>query len=890
MKIDIEDYLAHYGTPRHSGRYPWGSGGDPKQSNRDFLDIDDTLKKEGLSDVDIANGFGITTTQLRARRTIANNERKREQIAEAEKLKEKGWSNSAIGRQMGLNESSVRALLAPTSKEKADALLATSNMLKDQVDQHKYVDVGRGVESYIGISKERLRSAIAILEEQGYKIYYTKEKGLGTGLDVSKKVLVGPGVTYGEVAANKQNIKIPTVESNDYGKTFSNTLGLSPPLSVNPKRIGIRYAEEGGSNFDGVIYIRPGVSDLSLGKSRYAQVRILIGDKHYMKGMALYKDDLPKDVDILFNTNKSDTGNKLDALKKITNVPENPFGAIVRQIREDLPDGSKGKVVSALNIVNEEGDWNEWSRTLSRQVLSKQSPSLAKQQLDLSYENRVAEYEAIMSMTNPTVRRKLLKEFSDSTDASAVHLKAASLPRQATKVILPINTLKETQVYAPGFKDGETVALIRFPHGGTFEIPELTVNNRHPDSKRILGDTTDAIGINSKVAERLSGADFDGDTVLVIPNNTGRIKSTPALKDLEGFNPREKYRKHEGMKVITEAHMQKQMGDVTNLITDMTIRKASASEMARAVKHSMVVIDSYKHELDYKQSAKDNNIAQLKEKYQGKADSGATTIISKAMSVERVPERKPRPAALGGPINRETGALEFVPTGRTYRDAKGRELPKQTVSTKLGVADDANVLSSGTPIERVYANYSNRMKALANQARLDMVNTPLSTRSPSAAKVYEAEVTKLKSDLTIALRNAPLERQAQSLATAQAKAMIEANPGMDKTQRKRIETQALSEMRIRVGAKKQKIYLTDKQWEAIQAGAVSDNILSSILDNADMDRVRELATPRKTVALPPSKARQAKNMLSLGYTRTEVADALGVSLSTLDKATAALNN
>lgn len=886
MIIDEEDYLAHYGTPRRSGRYPYGSGGNPAQSNREFLDIVDGLKREGLSDVEIAEAFEIKTTQLRARRTIANNERKREQIAEAEKLKDKGWSNSAIGRQMGINESSVRALLAPGAKEKADALLSTANMLKEQVETHKYVDVGRGVENYIGITKERLRSAIAILKEEGYKIHYTAERGLGTGKDVSKMVLAGPESTGKEIYANRDKIMIPTVETSDYGKTFSNTLGMLPPISVSSKRIEILYGKDGGAQADGIIYVRPGVPDLSLGNNKYAQVRILVEGTHYMKGMALYKDDLPKGVDLLFNTNKDNTGNKLDALKPVTGVPDNPFGAIVKQLRQDLPDGTKGKLTSAMNLVNEEGDWEQWSRTLSRQVLSKQSPSLAKEQLDLNYENRVAEYQTIMSMTNPTVRRKLLKEFSDSTDSSAVHLKAAALPRQATKVILPVNSLKQNEVYAPGFKDGELVALIRFPHGGTFEIPELTVNNRHAPAKKLLGDTKDAIGINSRVAERLSGADFDGDTVLVIPNNNKKIKSTPALEDLKDFNPREKYRQYEGMKVISEQHMQKQMGDVTNLITDMTIRKASPSEIARAVKHSMVVIDSYKHKLDYKQSAKDNNIAQLKMKYQGKSDSGATTLISLAESQAPTFDRRPRPASKGGPINKLTGELEYEYTGATYVDKQGRiQLKPGQKSVKLAETKDANTLSSGTPIERVYANYSNKMKALANQARLDMINTPNIVRDPGAAKIYSKEVDELKASLTIALRNAPLERKAQSLAGAQSRAIIEANPGMDNTQRKRIEAQALSEMRIRVGAKKIKVEITPKQWEAIQSGAVSDSVLKSILDNADMDVVRAYALPKTETVMSTAKIRRAKSMLDNGYTRTEVADQLGVSVKTLDRAT-----
>lgn len=888
MIVD-DTYLEHYGTPRKSGRYEWGSGGNAMQGEKSFLDQVKELRSQGLSDTAIAAGFGISTTELRAKQTIENNARKREQIARAEQLKEKGYSTSAIGREMGINESVVRSLLAPSAKEKADSLLAISGMLEEEVSKYGFIDVGKGVENHIKVSRERLRSAVAILVEKGYKIHYLSipQLGTGPGKNTSTKALGGPDSTYSEAARYKREgtLRLPSVVSDDYGKTFSGDLGLLPPLPVNIKRVGIRYAEDGGSEADGVIYVRPGVPDISLGKSRYAQVRVLVNETHYLKGMAVYKDDLPAGVDLLFNTNKANTGNKLDALKPIGDDPANPFGAIVNQIRETNPDGSRGKVISSMNLVNEEGQWGTWSKNLSTQVLSKQSPSLAKAQLDMTYENRIAEYQTIMSLTNPTVRRKLLREFSDGTDSAAVHLKAASLPRQSTRVILPIESLPPTQIYAPSYNNGEVVALIRYPHGGTFEIPELVVNNRHRESRKILGDTPDAVGIHSSVAERLSGADFDGDTVLVIPNRGPRqIEVTSALEGLRNFNPRTQYAAHDGMKKISEKYMQQQMGDVSNLITDMTIKKASPSEIARAVKHSMVVIDSYKHNLDYRQSSKDNNIGALKEKYQGTSRSGATTLISRATSETRIPDRAPRRAADGGPINKETGKLEFAPTGKTYVNKQGETVPVMTKIARLKLTDDAATLSSNTPIERVYVNHSNRLKALANQARLDMIRTPLSKRDPSAAKTYANDVAKLKADLALAKQNAPLERQAQMLAGTIVRARLEANPGTDKTQRKRLEAQALAEARIRSGAKKQKIVITPSGWEAIQAGAISDTVLADILDNADMDVVRDLATPKTTVLMSTAKTRRAKAMLELGYDRSEVASALGVSKSTLDKA------
>ncbi len=110
---------------------------------------------------------------------------------------------------------------------------------------------------------------------------------------------------------------------------------------MSSKRLAIRYAEDGGSKADGVIYVRPGVDDVSLDGSRYSQVRIAVDGTHYIKGMAMYKYDLPDGVDLMFNTNKSDTtGNKLDALKPMkTDSPTNPFGSSIRrQIVRENPD------------------------------------------------------------------------------------------------------------------------------------------------------------------------------------------------------------------------------------------------------------------------------------------------------------------------------------------------------------------------------------------------------------------------------------------------------------------------------------------------------------------------------------------------------------------------
>lgn len=886
-----ENDLAHYGTLHKSGRYPWGSGGPEYASNSGFLQYVDKLKKQNMSEAEIARGLGITTTQLRAAKSIAKTEEKIRQVQQAQRLKDTGMSNVAIAKEMGLNESTVRTLLAPGATRKADILANTASLLKSEVEKKGYIDVGAGVEQHMGITKDKLGIAVARLKEEGYDVHYVLVDQLGTGHQTRMKVLAAPGTTYSEVFRNRDKIRIPGSHSDDGGLTY---FAKQPPMNVNPKRVEVKYAEEGGAQKDGIILVRPGVDDLTLGKSRYAQVRVAVGDR-YLKGMAMYGDpkDFPPGVDLVFNTNKSSTGNKLDAMKKMKDDPSDPFGAIVRQLPKLDAYGREieGTVRSAMNIVNEEGNWGKWSKNLSSQMLSKQTPDLARGQLDMTYERKKREFEEIMSLTNPVVKKRLLEAFSDDADASAVHLKAAALPRQGSHVILPINSMKPTEVYAPNYRNGEPVVLIRYPHGGVFEIPELTVNNNHPEARRFLGNAPDAIGIHHSVAERLSGADFDGDTVLVIPNRDRKVRTAPPLEGLKGFDPM-KYKLPDDSPIKRMDARTKgiQMGLVSNLITDMTIQGAPDSELARAVRHSMVVIDGEKHNLDYRQSARDNGIASLMKKYQGRSTGGASTLISKAGSQQDVPERKPRSAAKGGPIDKATGKKVYEYSGATYvqtRTTKSGKIVEKEVlkygpkSTKLAETDDAHTLSSGTRIERIYADHSNRLKALANTARKELVHTRTAPYSPSAKAAYSHEVRSLDAKLALALRNAPLERQAHVLGNAVVREKIQANPDMEPSEKKKLKAKALEEARQRTGANKTRIEITDAEWAAIQAGAISASKLNQILANADLDKVKQLATPKEKTLMSGAKKTQALAMIRHGYTQSEVADALGVSLSTL---------
>ena len=892
MNPVAEDILMHYGVKRRSGRYPWGSGEDPYQHSGDFLSRVEGLQKTGMSEKEIADAIGLSTTELRMQVRVAKHERRSLEADRARSLRDDGLSLQEIADKMGYkNDSSIRALLDENTAANRNKAKVTAEILKKELEEKGMLDVGAGAERELNVSQNTLKEALFILETEGYNVY-----GIGIpqvtnpGKQTNTPVLTKPDVAYRDVYQKMGDIQsVGNYHSLDGGLSFNK---LQYPASIDSKRVGVRYGDEGGSNKDGVIELRRGVEDLNLGNSHYAQVRILVDGTHYLKGMAMYSDDLPDGVDIMFNTNKKSGTSKLDVMKSIKDDPDNPFGAAIKANGQSFYKGKDGKEhLSAINKIKEEGDWDKMSRNLSSQFLSKQPLQLIKKQLDLTYRDKDAEFDAICSLTNPTIKKKMLLDFANECDGAVVHLKAAALPRQSTQVILPITQLKETEIFAPGYKNGEQVALVRYPHGGTFEIPILKVNNKNPSALSILGsDIRDAVGIHPKVAERLSGADFDGDQVVVIPTNSRvRIKSTPALKDLENFNPKDAYPYKEGMKLMTKSETQKQMGVVSNLITDMTLKGASESEIARAVKHSMVVIDAEKHKLNYKQSEKDNGIAELKKTYQGYADDngkligGASTLLSRRKQDVRIPERRG-----SGIIDPDTGKVTYKESGRTYVDKKTGKVKVATQKSKLlNEVDDVRSLSSGTPQENAYADYANKMKALANRARKEYRVTGNLKYDSEAAKTYKLEVDQLNAKLNVAAKNAPRERRAQAIANSQVKAKVQDNPALekDKKELRKVRQIAITNARASVGAsgKDTKIDITDREWEAIQAGAISDSKLSQILRYADADKLRERATPRLTNQLSQAKINKVRAYQASGYTINEIAEALGVSSSTVSK-------
>jgi DNA-binding CsgD family transcriptional regulator len=895
--------LEHYGTKRHSGRYPWGSGDNPYQHSGDFLSRVEELKKKGLSEKEILetindslpDEYKMGLTEFRTARQKAGHDRKALEYDQIRALKDDGLGWKEIGDKLGMSESSVRSKYNNAIGEKASQAEKIAATLKEEVDKKGMIDISEGANQVLGVSESKLDEAAYILEaEYGYQRY-----GVGirqpTNVRQQTNITVLAKPEFDQKYAYQHQDQIDSLgdyHSDDGGETFTK---LQRPSSLDSSRVAIRYGDEGGLDKDGVMEIRRGVPDLDLGKSHYAQVRILVDGDHYLKGMAVYSDDLPDGVDVMFNTNKPSGTPKMKVLKEAKADPDNPFGAAIKANGQSMYIGEDGKEhLSPINKLKEEGDWDTMSRNVSSQFLSKQPKKLIENQLNLTVADYKAQYDEIMRYDNPTVKKKLLNDFADTVEGTSMTLKASAFPGQSTKVILPINKIKETEAYCPTYDNGTRLALIRYPHAGTFEIPIVTVNNKNVSGKRNLGAIQDAIGINAKVAERLSGADFDGDTVMAIPvTDKVNIKSTRALKALEGFDPKTAYAVPEGnpnnVRLMKKEEKQREMGVISNLITDMTLRGADEDELARAVKHSMVVIDAEKHKLDYKRSERENGIPELKQKWQIRVDEegathygGASTLLSRRKQTVRVPERRGSVR-----VDKETGEYIYKESGRTFTDPKtGKERKAEDTVSLISETKDARTLSSGTIQENLYADFSNKLKAMANQARKEAVNMKGIQRNPEAAKTYAPEVASLKEKYNNMVANKPKERKAMLIANANIKAKIQEqglDPTIDKKEIKKISSVEMQRARDSVGAsgRKSKVTFTDREWEAVQAGAISDNMLTKFLNSSDSDEIVKRAMPKNVTVMTSAKMSKANAMLRSGYSYAEIAKACGVPESTV---------
>ena len=955
---ETDNSLQHYGTPRHSGRYPWGSGDNPYQRNEDFHRVYNDLHNQGFSDKEMAEYFStpehkVSINELKARRSMSSQqekERQRVQVVRMHDNKGMGWT--AIAKQLGLpNESTARSIYTRAKSPKKELNTQVADRLEKILkEKGGYLDISTGTElgypwspdaPKTGISASQLKVASIMLKEKGYSVQTVNiPQVTNWGQYTNTTVLAPGGTSRKDIMSNLDKIHSVEDYTPDAGRSW---FVPEQPALLDRSRVYVRYPDEGGAERDGMVEIRPGVKDLSLGQSSYCQVRIAVKNcdvagktdeygnpepsTRYIKGMAVYSDEIPEGYDVVVNSSKARAKGDVKAFKPIKDLTDVDavFGAkIMANGQEHYIDDDGNVQLGYINKVNDQGKWGDWSKTLPSQFLSKQPKELIKRQLNLTYADALDEFNEIKGYTNDVVRQKALEEFASQCDSAAVDLKAAALPRQQSHVIIPINTLKDNEVFAPGYSNGEEVVLIRYPHEGTFQIPRLIVNNNNKEGQKFIGlMSEDAIGINHNVAEIMSGADFDGDTVTVIPTSKiVNIKNKPPLEGLKGFDAKAEYPYREGMKHLDKKQTQTEMGIISNLITDMTIKGATDEELTRAVKYANTVIDADKHNLDYQRSYIENDIESLKKIYQkkipapakGKDYGGASTLLSRAGSEEHVDEfqlaqldentgkmkKAWRPDA--------SGELKYMPTGRTKwvpeknkdgsfkLDENGnkiyKEEPVKVKVSKMSQHADARELMSnpekGYIQEELYAEYANNMKRLAIEARKESLAIKPAKCNPEAAQVYKDEVDSLNAKLENAKRNAPKERQAQVIANVAMKELREANPGMDKDKVKKEAQLQMTKARAAVGANKKdvQVEITPREWEAIQKNAISPSKLRDILKNADSDKIKKLASPKKdnnTTALPKTKVNRIKAMANSGYTLQEIADALGISKSSVVK-------
>lgn len=950
-----------------SGRFPKGSGDKPYQSGiNSFLERVDFYKKKGITNQkELAALCGCVnrdgsgnTTSFRIEYQKALHEWKIARAAKAQEMLDSGMSKKAVAIKMGIRDSTLSSWLNPKALERVSLSSNLADFLEDQVKAKKMIDVGSGVEKEIGIekslnvSKTKMAEALSILQDRGYQMFFGRvPQATNPGQKTTLSVLATADQKWSDVYNHPeliQSVKDYIVRETMDGEEHI-TKKWEPPVSMDSSRLMIRYADDvapdghTGVEKDGTIEIRRNVPDLDLQGSHYAQVRILVDGNKYLKGMAHYSDHMPEGVDVVFNTNKH---RGEDVLKKAKTDPktgevlkDNPFGALLRekggQYHYNDPKTGEEKL-GLINKTRQEGDWEEWTDTLPHQFLAKQPMQLINKQLDQAIADKKAELNDILALTNPTVKKSLLLDFADGCDSDSVHMQAAALPRQQYHVILPVPTLGDNEVYAPNFHDGETIALVRFPHQGIFEIPILKVNNRNAQGKEILGENPiDAIGLNKKNAGILSGADFDGDTVMCIPCNdanysTTKIINRPPLPGMEDFEPKDiykadavetriekvrvkdkygkpafnddgtpayedkevnhYYRNGREFKPMTRTDME--MGNVSNLMTDMTLKGADPIDLAMVQRHAQVVIDAEKHHLDWKQSEHDNHIPEMKKKYQERVDEedgtvhyGASTILSRAKSPVRIDKPTGSPH-----INPETGKYEYTERQlqpQKYIDKKtGKEVTRTEEVPLLSTKDDAMsiVYDKYNPKEVAYAKYSNTLKALANEARKEYLATGDIKFNKQAEEQYHEESEHLLSEMMLAELNAPRERMAQ-LYSRYVYLSKKDIPGITKKELKKATDRALAEGRIRYGAARRKIDISPREWEAIQAGAINKTNLEKILNYADPDKVREYATPReRTMLTTGQKARiiAAINSNNPPPTST-LAKQFNVSVSTINK-------
>lgn len=882
-----EDVILHYGRGHlsggRSGRYPWASG-----DNRiHFTEAVATLKESGITDkTQQAKALGISRNELQAHLSSEHAAIKEEITKRGRDLVGTGKSVNQTAQELGVPEATLRLYLNDTAPSTHGARIERAKEVTDMYrkalkEQSGYIDVGAGTEHQIGITKYQKDMALEALKNEGYSVHKVRLRNL-TNPDkpITTQVLTKNPDLYDVQGKHALDVQLPNYQYDGVKLT-----GIKKPVDVPWSDVSISYGKNGENDRDGTILVKRGNPEADLGAAHYAQVRISVGGTHYMKGMAMYGDDsdfkgLPESTKFIFHTNKPSSKAPQDVLKKQKDNPLNPFESSIRRQR------------GVFNIVNQEGDWSEYRTTLASQFLSKQSLSFVKERLADTLKRNQEDFAEISKVTNPVVKKKLLDDLvgdpTDSTKRGAIdtmmfHMRAVGEPGTRYKTLIANPWLKVNEVYAPDYNNGDHLVLVRYPHGGTFELPDLVVNNQSGKSRKLLGNAIDGIGIHPETAKKLSGADFDGDTVIALPNNDGKIKYRKSLPGLKEFDPNDyeltdkadlpyettKKNKYTGKdekvtvypgKHISPRFKQTEMGNVSNLITDMTLKGATDSELARAVKYSMVVIDSEKHHLDWKAAKSAYAIGALQKKYMtkinpetGRKSIGANTLISVAK----------------------------------HESDKGEG--KGSLISKLASEGKLSKINSGTPVEKAYQNYIEQLQIMKNTGRKESMAIDIPKRDPKATKIYSKEVISLNSKIKSIQAQAPLERKAQVEANRAFKEYVAANPTISSDRKKSLKSEMLNNARQANGIDpyEKKVHISEKEWDAIQANAISKTALDKLLSKADMTELRGYATPKDKASISTAKIASIKRMIASGnYTLAEIAQSTGYSANTIKYALA----
>lgn len=882
---DDNDIIEHYGVKRRSGRYPYGSGDDRKSSGKGtFLSLDDEMKRKGMGEKERSEALGLSINQYRATRSYESAMQKLQDVKSAKTMYEDGKSFAEISQRLGVSDLTARKYVAQdleSDKLRGNKLQNIKDAVEEGVKKTGYLDVGAGINQQLGISKDDLKNTVnKLVNDEGYFVHevYVKRLTGDTGDWTTVKVLTKePDIDV----VKKHKADISTIDAR-MSEDGVHTKKFHKPIPLDMNRIGINFDEDGGSDRDGLLQIRPGAEGLDLGKSHYAQVRIALDGGLYAKGLAVVDPNVkfPKGVDVMFNTNKP----KIDAVSGEPTSKSQVFKKI--KMDDDDPMKMFGSSITdqrgLLNIVQAEGAWRDWDGSkFPSQFLSKQPIGLVKERLKATFDKVNEHYDEAMKISNPVLREALLKDIASDAESKQQHLKVLGLPRTKAQVLFPDPKLKENEIYAPNFNDGERVALVRYPHAGKFEIPELTVNNKVKSSRDMIGSNAlDAVVIHPKVAAKLSGADFDGDVAYVIPNNSKKVKSMASLKGLEDFDPNSFYVGHD---TITPKAKQMEMGKVSNLITDMTIKGATTDELARAVKHSMVVIDSEKHQLDYKASEAQFAIPALRKKYQSHDTVGGITqkLIKLDGTVETVVTQQKKSPQAGASTLISRADSKVATVKREYLDKNGKKkVAIDEEAPLLNRVKDLSKISSGTQVESAYGDYINGLRGVNEKALTSLEKLPPFKRVPAQSKKYASEVASLKEKVRLAEANAPRERQAQILAEQLYRKSYDKD--MSDDARRRLAAQSLAQAREATGASRKTVEVTPKEWEAIDNLAISKDQLEKIIRYGSVEQLVKLAKPKTTVS--PAKINKAQMLLDKGYTWAQIAESVGMSATAIQDA------